>query len=87
MEDSCDQPHEAGKQIPRVSLHSTSHLGEESKEEEDEDDEVDTPVSESDTNGTSSVAELIVGQGSEIHCDLVSGGADSKLKETNLDGN
>ncbi|KAF7142921.1 hypothetical protein RHSIM_Rhsim05G0113800 [Rhododendron simsii] len=70
MEDSCDQPHETEKQIPRVSLASSLHSNEESKAaEEDKEDEVDTSVSGSETNGPSPVAELFAQQGSEGHRD------------------
>ncbi|KAI8525166.1 hypothetical protein RHMOL_Rhmol13G0207900 [Rhododendron molle] len=55
-------------------------------EEEDEDDEADISVSGSETNGSSSGVELLVQQGSGIHCVSVSGGDDSRLKEANLDG-
>ncbi|KAI8529234.1 hypothetical protein RHMOL_Rhmol12G0209300 [Rhododendron molle] len=71
MKDLCNQPREVEKQIPRVSLASSSHSDEESKAQgEDKEDEVDTSVSGSETNGPSPVAELFVRQGSGIHRDF-----------------
>ncbi|KAF7142346.1 hypothetical protein RHSIM_Rhsim05G0211800 [Rhododendron simsii] len=68
MEDKCDQPHEAEKQIPRVSLVSSSHSDEDSKAvEEDKEDEVDTSVSGSESNGPFPVAEVFAQQRSENH--------------------
>ncbi|KAI8541954.1 hypothetical protein RHMOL_Rhmol08G0100900 [Rhododendron molle] len=85
MKDSCNQPHEAEKQIPRVSLASSSHSDEKSKEEEgDKDDEVDISVFGSETNGSSLVAEQFDRHGNGIHCDLVSSEDDSRLNEANL---
>ncbi|KAF7123541.1 hypothetical protein RHSIM_Rhsim12G0140100 [Rhododendron simsii] len=68
MEDSCDQPHEVEKQIPRVSLVPSSHSNEESKvAEEDKEDEVDASEFGSETNGPFVAAEFPAQQGSEIH--------------------
>ncbi|KAF7154284.1 hypothetical protein RHSIM_Rhsim01G0048500 [Rhododendron simsii] len=70
MEDTCDQPHEAEKQIPRVSLISSSHSDEDSKAmEKEKEDEMDTSLSGSESDGPFPVVEVFVQQRSENHRD------------------